>query len=80
MTQYLHRRTDGSLLSEEPAGFDASCLSVLGSWLPQVLDFPFEKIVYVMTDFTKNNFDFWKVRKKCSPHVSMLRRTTWFPR
>jgi hypothetical protein len=27
----------------------------------QVLDFPFEKIVYVMTDFTENNFKFWEV-------------------
>lgn len=26
----------------------------------EVCDFPFNKIVYVMTDFTENNFKFWK--------------------
>jgi SAM-dependent MidA family methyltransferase len=27
--------------------------------MKSVLDFPFDKIVYVMTDFTENNFKFW---------------------
>ncbi len=28
--------------------------------MKETLNFPFDKIVYVMTDFTKNNFEFWK--------------------
>lgn len=28
--------------------------------MKDVCDFPFEKIVFVMTDFTEKNFDFWK--------------------
>lgn len=28
--------------------------------MKDILDFPFEKIVYVMTDFTENNFNFWR--------------------
>ena len=28
--------------------------------LREVSDFPIDKIVYVMTDFTENNFNFWR--------------------
>ena len=35
----------------------------------ELLDFPFEKIVYVMTDFTQNNFKFWESHPGLRPFI-----------
>ena len=35
----------------------------------ELLDFPFEKIVYVMTDFTQNNFKFWETHPGLRPYI-----------
>jgi len=35
----------------------------------ELLDFPFEKIVYVMTDFTQNNFKFWEAHPGLRPFI-----------
>jgi SAM-dependent MidA family methyltransferase len=35
--------------------------------LKDVLDFPIDKIVYVMTDFTENNFKFWMNHPQLQP-------------
>jgi len=35
----------------------------------ELLDFPFKKIVYVMTDFTQNNFKFWESHPGLRPYI-----------
>lgn len=36
----------------------------------ELLDFPFEKIVYVMTDFTKNHFNFWETHPGLHKYIA----------
>ncbi len=36
--------------------------------MQSVCDFPFSKIVYVMTDFTETNFNFWKTHPALKPY------------
>ena len=36
--------------------------------LRDVCDFPWDKIVYVMTDFTKKNFEFWRHQQSLKPY------------
>lgn len=46
----------------------AVCVYVLW-YLQSVLDFPLDKIRYVMTDFTEQNFNFWKTHPALAPFV-----------
>lgn len=41
----------------------------------EVCDFPVEKMVYVMTDFTENNFKFWAEHPVSDPgcHTQSVR-------
>lgn len=46
-------------LARTPPQFSFFMLKALWE-MADVLPFPVEKIVYVMTDFTESNFNFWK--------------------
>jgi hypothetical protein len=39
--------------------------------MQNVSDFPFKKIVYVMTDFTENNFKFWVEHPALKPYFDL---------
>jgi hypothetical protein len=52
--------------------------------LKEICDFPMQKIVYIMTDFTENNFNFWrdhpslKVRAFSLPSLLLLLLALYF--